>query len=167
MSFLDRAKQAAASVADQAKQTAEQARHTAVESVDKAQAAIHDPATADKAKAALSRAKRGIATAIDRIDPAVLADVIIKATALQERANIALKTKGSPYRISQIEIGAAIPPSVTFAIARTDDPDVDVLPDGAVASTKLLDLLPASGATTVQALDGSPLDESALADDLT
>ena len=160
MSFLDRAKQAAASVADQAKQTAEQARHTAVESVDKAQAAIHDPATADKAKAALSRAKRGIATAIDRIDPAVLADVIIKATALQERANIALKTKGSPYRISQIEIGAAIPPSVTFSINRVDAYE-EILTDS-VASTELAERLRPETATDIRALDGSLIDAGSL-----
>ena len=111
MSFLDRAKQAAAQAAEGAKAAADQARQT-----------VSDPATAEKAKMALSRAKRGVSTAIDRIDPGVLADVIIKATALQEKANAGLKAKGSPYRISEVSIGAAIPPSITFAIARIDDP---------------------------------------------
>jgi len=153
MSFLDRAKQAA-------QQAAEQARAA----TDSARQAMADPATAERARRALTRAKKGIATAIDRIDPGVLADVIIKATALQERANAALKAKGSPYRISEVAIGAAIPPSVTFAIARSDDPAADVAPEGAVASTQLLAEIASAGAT-VQALDGTMLDETALGDD--
>jgi hypothetical protein len=160
MSFLDRAKQAAQQAADQAKAAAESARHTVSESADKASAVMSDPATAEKARQAFTRAKKGIATAIDRIDPGVLADVIIKATALQERANAALKAKGSPYRISEVAIGAAIPPSVTFAISRTDDPEVDVVPEGAVASTELLAAVGA-GDGEVKALDGSIVDETA------
>jgi hypothetical protein len=164
MSFLDRAKQAAQQAADQAKAKAEQARQTVAEGADKASAVMSDPATAEKARQALTRAKKGISTAIDRIDPSVLADVIIKATALQERANAALKAKGSPYRISEVAIGAAIPPSVTFAISRTDDPEVDIVPEGAVASTELLAEVPTMG-EAVQALDGSMVDEAALISD--
>src|SRR5258708_17156624 len=122
---------------------------------------MSDPATAEKAREAFWKAKRGVATAIDRIDHGVLADVIIKATALQERANAALKAKGSPYRISEVAIGAAIPPSVTFAIARSDDPADDIVPAGAVASTTLVAEVAAAGAGTVQALDRSTLDEAA------
>jgi hypothetical protein len=155
MSFLDRAKQAA-----------EQARAAVSEGTTKASAVMSDPATAEKARQALTRAKKGVATAIDRIDPGVLADVIIKATALQERANMALKAKGSPYRISEIGIGASIPPSVTFAIARTDDPDADVVPEGAVASTELLADVASTG-EAVQALDGTIVDEAALVADET
>jgi hypothetical protein len=154
MSFLDRARQAATQAAEQARAAADQARQTA-----------NDPATAEKARQAFSRAKRGVATAIDRIDPGVLADVIIKATALQERANAALRAKGSPYRISEVAIGAAIPPSVTFAIARTDDPGADIVPEGAVASTTLVAEVEATTVGTVQALDGSTHDEIALAAD--
>lgn len=163
MSFLDRAKAAAAQAAEGAKAAAEQTRQSVSEGAGRASAAISDPATAEKARQALSRAKRGVATAIDRIDPGVLADIVIKATALQERANAALKAKGSPYRIAEIAIGASIPPSVTFSIARTDDPEVDVVPEGAVASTELLAAAGSTGSTTVQALDGSTLDEAALA----
>ena len=162
MGFLDRAKQAAAQAAEQAKAAAEQTRQTVTTSATRASAAISDPTTADKARQALTRAKHGISTAIDRIDPNVLADVIVKATALQERANAALKAKGSPYRVSEVAIGAAIPPSVTFSIARTDDPGADVVPAGAVASTELLAEAPGSGAT-VQALDGTMLDEATIA----
>ncbi|MBA3875388.1 MAG: hypothetical protein C0498_00390 [Anaerolinea sp.] len=162
MGFLDRAKQAAAQAAEQAKAAADQTRQSVSEGAHRASTAISDPATADKARQALSRAKHGISTAIDRIDPNVLADVIVKATALQERANAALKAKGSPYRVSEVAIGAAIPPSVTFSIARTDDPGADVVPAGAVASTELLAEAPGSGAA-VQALDGTMLDEATIA----
>ena len=165
MSFLDRAKQAASQAADQAKAAAEQARHSVTEGADKASAVMNDPATAEKARQAFSRAKRGVATAIDRIDPGVLADVIIKATALQEKANTALKAKGSPYRISEVGIGAAIPPSITFAIARTDDPSVDIVPEGAIASTTLVAEVAPTAGGTVQALDGSTLDEVVLVAD--
>ena len=159
MSFLDRAKHAAAQAAEQAKQAAESARQAASDGSEKAQAMLHDPANAEKARQAMSRAKRGLSTAIDRIDPAVLADVIIKATALQERANSALKAKGSPYRISEVAIGAAIPPSITFAIARVADPE------RAVASTDLVAGIAIRGGDQVQALDGTTLDESALGGD--
>jgi hypothetical protein len=164
MSFLDRAKQAAQQAAEQAKAAAEQARASVAEGADKASAVMADPATAEKARQALTRAKKGISTAIDRIDPGVLADVIIKATALQERANAALKAKGSPYRISEVAIGAAIPPSVTFAIARADDPDAAIVPEGAVARTELLADVAVLG-EFVQALDGTVLDEAALVED--
>jgi hypothetical protein len=164
MSFLDRAKQAASQAAEQARAAAEQARQTVSEGADKASAVMSDPATAEKARQALSKAKRGVATAIDRIDPGVLADIIIKATALQERANGALKAKGSPYRISEVAIGAAIPPSVTFAIARTDDLNAEVVPEG-VASTTLVAEVAATSVGTVQALDGSTVDEVVLVAD--
>lgn len=165
MSFLDRAKHAAAQAAEQAKQTAEQARQSVAEGASRAQTAISDPSTAEKARQAMSRAKRGVATAIDRIDPGVLADIIIKATALQERANLALKEKGSPYRISEVVIGAAIPPSISFSIARTQDPEADVVPEGAVASMDLLASVTTAGDDSVQALDGTMLDEVALGGD--
>ena len=165
MSFLDRARQAAGQAAEQAKQAAETARHTATDSAEKAQAVLHDPATAEKARQAMSRAKRGVSTAIDRIDPAVLADVIIKATALQERANSALRAKGSPYRISEVAIGAAIPPSITFAIARTDGTGADATPPGSVSSTELVAAVAPTNDGTVLTLDGSTLDEATLIDD--
>jgi len=159
MSFLERAKQAA-------NQAAEAARHAASEAQGAAQrttATLSDPATAEKARQALSRAKKGIATAIDRIDPGVLADVIIKATALQEKANAALKAKGSVYRIGEIGIGAAIPPSVTFTIERIDDPFESAT---AVSSMDLLHAVKLDVEGTVQALDGTSVDESKLTEDV-
>ncbi len=183
MSFLDRArraaeqaKQAAGSAAgqarqvagqaaEQAQQVAEQAQHAASEGSDKAQAMLHDPANAEKARQMMSRAKHGLSTAIDLIDPAVLADVIIKATALQERANGALRAKGSPYRISEVSIGAAIPPSITFAIARTDDPASDVAPAGSTSSVAIVAADQADSTGSVKALDGSVIEDPVVGSD--
>ena len=151
MSFMERARQAAAQAAEQARQT-----------TSRAESAMADPATAERARLALGRAKQGISTAIDRIDPAVLADVIIKATALQEKANAALKAKGSPYRIADISIGAAIPPSVSFSIGRGDDPAAEVLPELGVASSHLVEQL-ATGGDTVLALDGTRVEPAPVA----
>ncbi len=162
MSFIERAKQAASQAAEQARLAAEQARQTATETGERVSATISDPSTAEKAREALGRARRGISTAIDRIDPSVLADVIIKATALQEKANAALKEKGSPYRIGEISIGAAIPPSVSFGISRVDDPEAEVLPEVGVASSELVAQL-GSGEETVLALDGSTVEVPAQA----
>jgi len=155
MSFIERAKRAAA-------EAAEQTRQAVTETAAKADTVIHDPATSAKARLALGRAKRGVATVIDRIDPGVLADVIIKATALQERANEALKAKGSPYRINEIGIGAAIPPSVTFTIAR-----IEIYGEGAAKPVDSVDLVRTSAVDsgTIQALDGTTLDEAGLVDE--
>jgi hypothetical protein len=146
MSFMERARQAAAQAAEQARQT-----------TSRAESMMADPATAEKARLALGRARHGLSTAIDRIDPSVLADVIIKATALQEKANAALKAKHSPYRIGTITIGAAIPPSVSFGISRVNDPDADELPEVGVASSDLVAQL-ASGEDAVVALDGTTIE---------
>ncbi len=70
----------------------------------------------------LNRARAGLTGVVDRIDPALLADVVIKATSLQETANAALSAKGSPYRISDILITATIPPGITFTIGRSEQP---------------------------------------------
>lgn len=170
MSFLDRAKQAAEQAKAAAEKAATQARDLASEGVQQAQQAAHradetlnDPATADRARAALGRARRGIATAIDRIDPNVLADVVVKATALQERTNRALRDKGSVYRISEISIGAAIPPSVSFAIARIDD-QVDEATGNEIASTTLVKELESTPAGVVQSLDGARINEAEVLD---
>lgn len=154
MSFLERARQAA-----------EQAAKTAAEQGSKAaarmDATIRDPATKARAQAAMKRARRGLTTALERIDPGVLADVVIKATSLQERANAKLREKGSVYRISEIGIGASIPPSVTFTISRVDDPD-----EGAKSSLEILATAPAGvaadGAEAVVSLDGTTVDHETL-----
>ena len=125
MSFLERAKQQAEQAAQKAREAAAVAAQQAgasartvsasvQEAAGSTQAQLKDPTTREKARQALQRAKRGLSTAIDRIDPNVLADVIIKATALQERTNSSLRAKGSVYRIQEIVIGAHIPPTINF-----------------------------------------------------
>jgi hypothetical protein len=167
MSFLEKAKQKAEHAAQQAREAAQQAREAAGEQARVAQAAVQrgsaqisDPATAEKARQALSRAKRGVATAIDRIDPGVLADIVIKATALQERANASLRAKGSMYRVSEVGIGASIPPTINFSIARIGEEE-EAATGLEVASTELVESVPSTDGT-IQALDGSTIDEEAL-----
>jgi len=167
----ERARQAASVAAEQAKLAADEAGRQAHKLSDKANAAAWDPATAEKAQRGLRVAKRGLQTAVERIDPAVLADVIIKATILQERANASLRKKGSPYRIAEIAIGAAIPPSITFSIARVDDPAAEerllggeVNLGGAEAASVDGHGATGSGGTggAIVTLDGTELDDADL-----
>jgi hypothetical protein len=80
VSFIKRAREAAEAAAEQAQHAAGLATRTAA-----------DPATQEKlgqqARAAMGAARRGVSTVVERIDPGVLADLIIKATALQETTN--------------------------------------------------------------------------------
>ncbi|MBA2299920.1 MAG: hypothetical protein H0W22_04005, partial [Chloroflexi bacterium] len=134
-----------------------------------------DPATQERigkglsgagagAREAIGMAKRGVTTVIEKIDPGTLAELVIKATALQEMTNKALRQKGSPYRISEISISASIPPSVSFAIQRLDD-EPEGLGSSVVASSELVEQVVESG-DLVLALDGTTVDavEPAAAD---
>jgi hypothetical protein len=156
VSFLERARQAA----EQAAKTAAEQSSKAAAKVD---STLRDPATKARAQAAMKKARRGLTTALERIDPGVLADVVIKATSLQERANARLREKGSVYRISEIGIGASIPPSVTFTIARVDDPEHD-----AKSSLEILAEATRANATgdgasdSVVSLDGTTVDSEDL-----
>jgi hypothetical protein len=170
MSFLEKARQKAEQAAVQAREAAIQARDVASEQAKAAGAAINrggerlaDPSTAEKARDALRRAKRGVSTAIDRIDPSVLADIIIKATALQERANASLRAKGSMYRIAEVVIGASFPPSVSFSIARIGEHEEE--PTGREVSSTELAATVATGDGAIQALDGTTIDEATLLED--
>ncbi|MEO8438466.1 MAG: hypothetical protein ABI562_08385 [Chloroflexota bacterium] len=155
MSFLKRAQEAAAAAAEQAQIAAGMASRTAA-----------DPATQDKlgqqARSALGAARRGVSTVVERIDPGTLADLIIKATALQEMTNKALRLKQSPYRISEVSITASIPPGISFAISRMDDKD-EVVTGATVSSAALAADLPESGEAVI-ALDGTSLSEEQLAE---
>jgi hypothetical protein len=159
MSFLERAKQAAEQARQVAADAAVQAKAATIDVTERTQATLRDPATKEKARRTLTLARRGMATALERIDPAVLADVIMKATLLQEKANAALRSKGSPYRISEIAIGAAIPPSITFSIGRLDDPA-----DDPALHAPMTTAPGAEPAATITALDGTELDEHELAE---
>jgi hypothetical protein len=164
VSFLDRAKQAAGQAATAAaKVGAEVGREAAKvggEVGRQAATTIRDPATQARARSALNKAKRGFSTALERIDPKILADVVIKATSLQERANESLRERGSVYRIGEIGIGASIPPSINFTIQRVDDPTKAGLSD---SQTLLAEIEAETGATeTIVTLDGTAIDEATI-----
>jgi hypothetical protein len=142
MSFLDRARQAA-------EQAAKSAGETAHSVADRARSEA--PGAADKARAMAGKARNSLVTAVERIDPRLLADIVIKATALQERTNRALRDKDSAYRIAEITITATIPPQIGFTISRIGDiePTTDTGPildsttliaEGAVDTTAEVDL---------------------------
>lgn len=167
MSFLERAKQAAGQAAQVAKETAGQASNVVRDGAEKANAAAWDPATAKKSQGVLHLARRHVSTAVERIDPTILADVIIKATTLQERANAALKVKGSTYRIGTVSIGASIPPSVSFAIVRLGDPRAPAEEAGEPFSeVDEGEHLAAHSEEPIVALDGTTIGEADLADAL-
>ena len=152
-----------------AQEAAEVARSKVGEAASAASRTASDPSTTERinksltgasqgAREAVGLARRGVTTVIERIDPGTLAELIIKATALQELTNKALRDKESPYRISEISISASIPPGVTFAIGRIDDDQETI--DGAVHSSAELVDLDASAGEVVLALDGATIDES-------
>lgn len=62
----------------------------------------------------------------------VIADTIIKATDKQEKVNAILKTRGSNYRVSSLNLSMGIPPGVSFGIRRVkedgEDEEIDKLP---------------------------------------
>ncbi|HEV8282035.1 MAG TPA: hypothetical protein VGQ02_09270 [Candidatus Limnocylindrales bacterium] len=155
MSFIKKAQEAAA-------QAAEVARARAQEAAAVANRTASDPATAESlargARDAVGMARRGVTTVIEKIDPATLADLIIKATALQELTNKSLRRKGSPYRIAEISISASIPPAVSFAIGRLGDEPEEVVGE-VVASADLVDRSTEAG-ELVLALDGTTVDEA-------
>lgn len=155
MSFIKRA-------AEQAQQAAEAARVMASDAAAAAGRTAADPATQERlgkqAREAMGMARRGVTTVVERIDPGTLADLIIKATALQETTNASLRKKGSPYRISEIAISASIPPGISFTIGRIDDLRESFSGEG-VASAALLDQSSEAGEAVI-ALDGTTLDEA-------
>ena len=164
VSFIKKAQEAAA-------QAAERSRALAQEAAGAAGRSTSDPATQDTlgkspagagagAREAIGMAKRGVTTVIEKIDPGTLAELIIKATALQEMTNKALRQKGSPYRISEISISASIPPAVSFAIQRLDDEPEEVAAN-VVSSSELVEQIVESG-DLVLALDGTTVDEAAV-----
>ena len=110
---------------------------------------------------AAGQAKKGFVTAVERIDPGVLADIIIKATAIQESANKALRTRGSAYRIGEITITATIPPQIGFAITRISDEELEELRSSPVESVDLVDAADVGDQEIVSLASGA----DAMADD--
>ena len=72
-----------------------------------------------------ARASAMVNSFIEKINPGLLADLIIHATSAQEKTNKALRDKGSQYRISEMYLTASIPPQVGFYIARIGDDPAD------------------------------------------
>lgn len=168
MSFLQKAKDAAAQAAEQAKAAASQAAEGARTLSERAQDPVTQARARKSASSALGAAKRGVTTVVERIDPGTLADLVIKATALQEKGNHALKEKGSPYRIQEIIITASIPPGVSFTIGRMGDEGVfshqaamDEAPAGTVSSIDLVEKAQLEE-ETILALDGTEVTTEAL-----
>ena len=155
MSFLQRAREAAEAAAEGAHQAADAARIKAGEvGARAADPAMHER-LGQQAKEAVGQARRSMATVIEKIDPSTLAELIIKATALQEKTNASLRDKKSPYRIGEIAISASIPPGVSFVISRIDEGEV--LSGTAVTSAELIDTIPDLGDAVI-ALDGTTTD---------
>jgi len=145
MSFMKRAQEAAAQAVAMANQTA------------------RDPETQEQisrsAREAMGMARRGVTTVIEKIDPSTLAELIVKATALQEMTNRSLREKDSPYRIAEISISATIPPAVSFSIGRIGD-EVEEVVGRVRSSAELVQL--ADNGELVLALDGTTVDASAV-----
>ena len=165
MSFITRAPAAAAHAAETARLKAQEATGQgagatgdAVTTQDKLSKGLSGAGAS--AREAIGMAKRGMNTVIEKIDPSTLADLIVKATALQEMTNKSLRTKGSPYRIAEISISASIPPAVSFAISRIGDEPEHV--DGEViSSSDLVGRIVESG-DLVLSLDGTTVDQAAV-----
>jgi hypothetical protein len=146
VSFLQKAREAAEAATSSVQQAAESARLKASDP------AVHER-LGQQAKEALGQARRGMATVVEKIDPSTLAELIIKATALQEKTNASLRDKRSPYRIAEISITASIPPGVSFVIGRIGEGEI--LSGTAVTSAELIEALPSLGDEAVIALDGT------------
>jgi hypothetical protein len=183
MSVLDRARKTARNAADVAAERGREvaggagraAASGAAKAATKATDLGKDPETHDKARRALEgagrqakhaagAARRGLVTVIERIEPGTLADVIIRATAIQEKANEALRRKGSRYRISEVVISASIPPGINFTIGRLDEGG----DDAGRSSTELIGsesdvpVLSLDGAIDPEAIDPEAVDAGAI-----
>lgn len=163
---IEQAQKAAADAAAQAKSAGDRATQKMNDPATQAQARIQMAQAGLQARRVAGRARRGLTTIVEKIDPALLADVIIKATALQEKANAALRSKRSPYRISEVVISAAIPPQVSFTIARFDDVEEEIT--GEIRESSAMVEVATGEEGAVLALDGSgpPVDEIVESEDL-
>lgn len=150
MSFLDKARQAA--------EQARQAASSGIAQATSPEAKEQLRQSGVQMREAAGQAGRGLVTAIEKIDPGLLGDIIIKATALQEKVNRSLRDKKAAYRIGEITITATIPPQLGFTIERIGDPE-DELETG-VDSQHLVDDV-ATAEAEVVSLEGdlAPVEE--------
>lgn len=138
--MFDKMKQAAKEAAEAAGRAAavatDKAGEAAAAGIEKAVVVARDPATQAKAMVVAKGAAHGAGraaegagrlakTALDKLNPATLAAIVIKATSIQEAANRQLRRSKSLYRIGGIEIGAAFPPSISFQIVRAGELELE------------------------------------------
>ena len=152
MSFLQRAREAAEAATQGAQQAAEAARSKAGEVSQRASDPAMHERLSQQAREAVGQARKSMATVVEKIDPSTLAELIIKATALQEKTNASLRDKHSPYRIAEIVISASIPPGVSLVIGRVGD--TEVLAGTSVSSAELIEAQPEFRGAVI-ALDGT------------
>jgi hypothetical protein len=143
MSFLEKARQTAAESLNQL--TGAEGKSEVREAAGQVGASVRELA---------GQARRGVVTVIERIDPDILADLIIKATALQEKANRALSRKGSTYRIGELNITATIPPQIGFSISRIGDVEEVVAPGDLLLASSELESAVATADEAVLSLEG-------------
>ena len=161
MSFMKKAQEAAEAARARMEEAASSATRTAADPTTQEKINQSLAGASKGAREAVGLARRGVNTVVERIDPGTLAELIIKATALQEMTNASLRDKASPYRISEISIAASIPPGVTFAIGRIDDQEETI--EGTLHSSAELVQQEEHPGDVVLALDGATLDESTAA----
>jgi hypothetical protein len=127
MGFLRKARHMAGSVADQASAAAGQALAAASDPSRQAAAAsgLAKGASdlADSTRESMDVGRKVMSHAVDKIDPDVLADIISKATLIQERVNTRLLSQKSAYRIGSLSVTVSIPPNISFGISRIGDLD--------------------------------------------
>jgi hypothetical protein len=152
VSFLQRAREAAEAAAEGAQQAAEAARTKASEVGQRAS----DPATHERlgqqAREAVGQARKSMATVVEKIDPSTLAELIIKATALQEKTTSrATRSRRTRWR----DAASRRSPGVSFVISRIDEGEI--VSGTAVTSAELIDAIPDFGEAVI-ALDGTTSD---------
>ena len=160
MSFLQKARDAANQAADQARAAADQARQRASDPNNAERARQAMQAAGVQARAAGTAAKRGLT---NLVNPEMLADLIIKSTAIQEKTNKALRAKGSAYRVAEVTITATLPPQIGFSIGRLGEIE-EVLTGHELDSTILVDQVVAeeAAADAADAANGSHDPDEAL-----
>lgn len=166
--MFDKMKQAAKEAADAAGRAAaaatDKAGVAAAAGLERAAVVARDPATHAKAKIVAKGAARGAGkaaegagrlakTALDKLNPATLAAIVIKATSIQEQANRSLRRSKSLYRIGGIEIGAAFPPSISFQIVRAAELELEEEAEEDAASGDVEDAAEGDGSAADEDMD--------------
>jgi hypothetical protein len=161
VSFLDKARQAT----ERARQVTEQAVASATSEESQARMQAAAKGAGGGLRGAAGSARKGMITLVEKIDPGLLADIIIKATALQERTNSELTTKRSAYRIGELTITATIPPQIGFAITRISDDDLEELRAKAISAEELVEAASSDAIVSLDAdADGNNAADEVLAE---